>query len=343
MNFFSVAVMAIALISCSDDKKEESAPVDNTAQSSKDVDVKEEPSEKQSSPEVKEEDSAAQGPKVEHEDNGSSADDQQAVQSDQVDAQKNVDPQAGHDSQDLVAPGASSEQSSVDSEAVEVTEAKASDVDSAQQQDDVNDQDADAQKKSLETKVDEQKHVFQIKENDIVLGNKDSKVVIIEYSALSCPHCAYYHENAYQKIKEKYIDTGKIAYVVRSFIWNKQDLSGSVLALCDRDKFVPFINTLYARQQSWAFNKNFEEILTNIGQLGGISPDQYSKCLNDENIREGLIAQSKEFSDMLAAGSSKVAGTPAFIINGQLLLQPYSFNAMSAEIEKALNANDSSK
>ncbi len=175
--------------------------------------------------------------------------------------------------------------------------------------------------------------IFKINEHDIVLGDVNSKIVIIEYSSLSCPHCSYYHENAYKKIKAKYIDTGKIAYVLRNFIWNKQDLDGSVLALCDRTKFYAFMDTLYARQQSWAFSKNYQEILTNIGQLGGITPEKYSTCLNDEKIRDHLVLQSKQFSDKMSA---KIPGTPAFIINGTFLNQPHSFNAISAELEKLI-------
>jgi protein-disulfide isomerase len=178
--------------------------------------------------------------------------------------------------------------------------------------------------------------VFKINDNDIVIGNKNAPVYIIEYSAFTCPHCAYYHETVYAKIKDKYIDKGKVAYVLRNFIANKIDLDASTLALCDRSKFTQFVDTLYGRQQSWAFSKNYKEILTNIGQLGGVSPDQYAQCLNDEKMREHLIMQSKNLAEKLA---TKLVGTPAFIINGQLMTQPHSFNAISGEIEKLLKAN----
>jgi protein-disulfide isomerase len=167
------------------------------------------------------------------------------------------------------------------------------------------------------------------------MGNKDALITLIEYSSPSCPHCAYYHENAFNKIKKDYIDTGKIAYVMRNFIWTKQDLDGAVLALCDKEKFIPFMNILYSKQDSWAFDKNYREILTNIGQLGGISPEQYATCLNDDSITEKLIMQTKLFSQKMTA--NKIAGTPAFIINGEVINQSHSFNAISGEIEKRLN------
>ena len=182
--------------------------------------------------------------------------------------------------------------------------------------------------------IDNKEDLLKISSDDIVMGNKDASVTLIEYSSPSCPHCAYYHENIFTKIKKEYIDTGKIAYVLRYFIWTKQDLDGAILSLCDKEKFVPFTNILYSRQNSWAFDKNYREILTNIAQLGGVSPEQYANCLNDEAITEKLLMQTKLFGEKMK--TDNIAGTPAFIINGQVISQSHSFKNISAEIDKIL-------
>ena len=124
--------------------------------------------------------------------------------------------------------------------------------------------------------------INMIKEDDILVGNKDSDIIIIEYFSPNCSHCNYYHKHVFPKIKETYIDTNKVTYIMREFISNKQDLDASILARCsfNRDKFLSFIDILLQQQEGWILKKNYKEILTNIGVVGGISPEKYANCSN---------------------------------------------------------------
>jgi len=178
------------------------------------------------------------------------------------------------------------------------------------------------------------KQVFAIESDDIVLGNSRSPVLVIEYTSLTCPHCAHYHTSVYNKIKAKYIDTGKIAYVIRNVVWSRQDMDSALLARCDQNKFAAFSNVLYGRQRSWAFAKNYQDVLINIGKLGGISEDKYNKCLNDEGMKNALILKTKKFAEVLA---SQLIPTPAIVVDGKVLNQ-HSFEEISAEIDKNLHA-----
>ena len=62
---------------------------------------------------------------------------------------------------------------------------------------------------------------FSIEEDDIVIGDPNSKVVVMEYFAMTCPHCYGFLKRTYPEIKSKYIDTKKVAYVFREFVGNK--------------------------------------------------------------------------------------------------------------------------
>ncbi|AVP87336.1 protein-disulfide isomerase [Candidatus Phycorickettsia trachydisci] len=178
------------------------------------------------------------------------------------------------------------------------------------------------------------KQVFAIDSDDIVLGNSKSPVLVIEYTAMTCPHCAHYHTSVYNKIKAKYIDTGRIAYVVRNVVWSRQDMDSAILARCDQTKFAAFSNVLYGRQRSWAFGKNYQDVLINIGKLGGISEDKYNKCLNNDDMKNALILKTKKFAEVL---DSQLIPTPAIVVNGKVLNQ-HSFEEISAEIDKNLHA-----
>ena len=129
---------------------------------------------------------------------------------------------------------------------------------------------------------------FSIGENDMFVGDVNSKLILIEYFSPTCPHCAYYHKTIYPEIKKKYIDTNMIAYVTREFIGNKQDLDASILARClnDKESFFKYTEVILQQQESWSVSSKYRELLTNIGQLGGISPEKYSECLNDNSLVE---------------------------------------------------------
>ncbi len=50
---------------------------------------------------------------------------------------------------------------------------------------------------------------------DMMIGNQDAKVTVIEYASYTCPHCASFHAGTYKELKRDYIDTGKINFVFR--------------------------------------------------------------------------------------------------------------------------------
>jgi len=66
---------------------------------------------------------------------------------------------------------------------------------------------------------------------DMVTGNPDSAVEIIEYASFTCPHCATFHATNFKKLKSEYIDTGKIKFVYREVYFDRFGLWASLVAL----------------------------------------------------------------------------------------------------------------
>ena len=177
---------------------------------------------------------------------------------------------------------------------------------------------------------------FVAKTSDIVLGNSDSEIVIVEYFSPTCLHCVNYHKRIFPEIKKKFIDTGRVQYIVREFVGNKQDLDATLLARCsgDQDSYFKFKDVILEKQDSWAYSKNYREILTNIGIMGGVSAEQYAMCLNDESKIKDLIENTK-----LLAKEPRFIGTPAFFINGKQFTKQYTVE----ELTKAINAEEDLK
>jgi len=173
--------------------------------------------------------------------------------------------------------------------------------------------------------------------DDIVIGDPKSKIVLVEYFAPTCPHCVHYHQKIFPEIKAKYIDNNKIAYVIREFIGNKQDLDATILARCSghTDTYLKFLEVILNQQNNWAFSKNYREILTNIGSLGGVSPENFSTCLNDQNKIKILMENTK-----LVTNLPTFIGTPSFFINGKQFNEKYTFEELSKAIDKELTIDN---
>ena len=113
-------------------------------------------------------------------------------------------------------------------------------------------------------------------DDEIFLGNKNAKIVVIEYASMTCIHCANFHKEVYPKIKENYIDTNKIKFIYRDFPLDKQALYGSILAKCaPKEKYFDFVKLILATQKKWIANDDtFIDKLTNIGKLAGLNENK---------------------------------------------------------------------
>src|SRR3989344_6054331 len=92
----------------------------------------------------------------------------------------------------------------------------------------------------------------ELADDDPYLGNKDAKVVMIEFSDYQCPYCARFEEGAYVDIKKNYIDTGKVKFVYRdfplSFHENAQKAAEASECADEQGKFWEYHDLLFKNQ-----------------------------------------------------------------------------------------------
>ena len=159
-------------------------------------------------------------------------------------------------------------------------------------------------------------------DGEIFLGNKDAKIVVIEYASMTCIHCANFHKKVYPKIKENYIDTNKIKFIFRNFPLDKQALFASVLAKCaPKEKYFDFVKLILETQKKWISNdETFINKLKNIGKLAGLNETKINECFKNEQLVDNILKISSD-------GEKKynISSTPSLIINEK------KYSAMSYE------------
>lgn len=170
---------------------------------------------------------------------------------------------------------------------------------------------------------------------DYVLGNPNSKVKIVEYSSMTCPHCADFHLEIFPKIKKEYIDNNKISYVFRHYPLDKRAFQAAMISHCaGKDKYYKFIDVFLKTQMKWALSTNYLDNLKMIAKLGGMSNSDFEKCLANKDLEEKILHEMQK----RAVGKYNVKGTPSIFINGmELSPTKRNFKGISQEIEKIMN------
>src|SRR5262245_49671891 len=80
---------------------------------------------------------------------------------------------------------------------------------------------------------------------DLVLGNAEAPITVVEYASMTCGHCAHFHTTVFPTLKEKYVDTGKVRFIMREFPLDNLAAAASMLARCAGDgKTFPLISVL---------------------------------------------------------------------------------------------------
>ena len=153
---------------------------------------------------------------------------------------------------------------------------------------------------------------------DMILGQSDAPVEVVEYASYTCPHCANFHDEVFARLKTDYIDTGKVKFVFREVYFDKFGLWASMVARCGGpEKYFGISDMIFETQRDWLApggdNPNgIVENLRKIGLKAGIDAGALDLCLKDSDMAKAMVAAYQEH-----AKADKIEGTPTFIINGQ--------------------------
>lgn len=171
-------------------------------------------------------------------------------------------------------------------------------------------------------------------------GNKNAKVVMVEYSDLECPFCIKFHPTMQQVMKE-YGD--KVKWVYRhyplSFHANAQkeaEAAECAGKLGGNESFWKYTDAIFARTSGNGTGFALDKLVPLAKELG-LNESSFKQCLDS-----GEMAQ--KVKDQMAKGTEEgVTGTPGTIIidakgDTQLVPGALPFEQVKPMIDKALQS-----
>ncbi len=170
---------------------------------------------------------------------------------------------------------------------------------------------------------------------DMTMGNPDAKVLVAEYASVACPHCAAFNNDIFPAFKAKYVDTGKVHYVLHEMLVGGQAeqalaAAGFLLARCaGKDKYFAVTDEIFKAQSQIFASQDLRGGLLRIAQSMGMTEPQFNACIGDQTALKALDARVEK------AGKDGVDSTPTFIINGQKLVGEQTLATLDQAIAKA--------
>ena len=180
--------------------------------------------------------------------------------------------------------------------------------------------------------------VFSVQAESKILsiGSSEAKVTIKVFSSLTCPHCAHFHTNIYEKLKTEYIDKGLVKFEHHSFPLDLAALNAEVVIRCqdNNKKKFELLSEIYNKQTTWAIGSDIDKINQLIKKVGinfGLSNKQMEACLEDEKVQDEILEQRIE-----AQKKYKIESTPTIIINEKKYSGKIDYKQFKNAIDKKL-------
>jgi protein-disulfide isomerase len=166
------------------------------------------------------------------------------------------------------------------------------------------------------------------------LGADDAPVTMIEYSSLTCPHCAEFHATTLPKIKEQYITPGKLRLVYRDFPLDPLATAAAMLPHCVApDRYFGLLEGLFRSQSTWASSQEPAKELERLSRFAGLSPAAFQSCINNKELLQAIQQRAAA-----AREEYGITSTPTFIIDGKKIVGATKFEEFQKAIDEHLNA-----
>lgn len=161
-------------------------------------------------------------------------------------------------------------------------------------------------------------------------GVQDAPVTMVYFTDFQCGYCRKFVKETLPKIEEHYIRTGKVRLVFRHLaILGDASIQAAQASACafDQGKFWEYHDTLFDNMGPLAFgNSRLKRYAADLR----LHEKAFATCLDNRTYAERVNVETV-FGRALGA-----TGTPAFLINGQLLLGAYPFEVFQQGLDRML-------
>ncbi len=143
-----------------------------------------------------------------------------------------------------------------------------------------------------------------------VMGSPDAPLTLYDISSLSCGHCATFHLETLPKLKEQYVDTGKLRIVDLGIVFDQLSfyVKATTFATKSDQQYQGYVDLIFKNQQQW-YSDNYQEEINNMLKLSFLTQEEIQETLNDPKVKKILLRMNEYLTSVL-----QIQSTPTFIL-----------------------------
>lgn len=166
---------------------------------------------------------------------------------------------------------------------------------------------------------------------DVVLGELNAPVEILEFSDYQCPFCERYFKDTESLIRKDYVAAGKVKIIYNDLVvvdgaGSSESADSALASRCagDEGKFWEYHDAIFkvegvdAKERNGNLNR---DLFVAVAEKLGLNKAGFESCFDNKNHLAEINNSMEEAKKVLTQIS-----TPSFLINGNLVsgAQPYA-------------------
>jgi protein-disulfide isomerase len=168
---------------------------------------------------------------------------------------------------------------------------------------------------------------------DMSMGSPAAPVTVIEYASVACTHCATFNNEVFPAFKTKFIDTGRVRFILREALTGDTGLAaaGFLTARCaGKDNYFKVIDDIFHAQAQMYASGSPQTALLSIAKGVGLSESRFNACISDPQALAALDARWSR-----SVKTEGIEATPTFVINGETHEGEMTMAELEAAVGKA--------
>ncbi len=148
-------------------------------------------------------------------------------------------------------------------------------------------------------------------------GEGEAPVFVYEFANFQCPHCARFALEVFPRIDSAFVQGGQVRWIFVHLpgptspnAWSAHEAAACAGAVGDR--FWAMHDRLFRTQKEWGELSEPRAQFAKDARELGIAPDAFDRSVADDRVASVLL------QDVIFAASSRVNGTPAYVINNEV-------------------------
>lgn len=167
------------------------------------------------------------------------------------------------------------------------------------------------------------------------MGSADAGLTVVEFGDFACSACAQFFRDTWPGLLARYVDTGKVRWVMVPFelgFRNSEEGVRAAHCAASQGSFWVMHDALFTRRDEWVGERNPESPLTDIAASVGLDEESFRACY-ERDLHEDRRGAAND-----AARAKGVRGTPTFFIGDVVAPGALTLETFADLIERALES-----